>query len=783
MGNHVQPDSNDTVTIFLLPTTDCASQGALCTQGGQRLSAGPAFQVPGPVADGEVPVWSADMLVVQYTSVSIGAASTDLFSNVGGSAGLQVKTLWYYAPDRELYFTIAEPIPGDDDLTLIVGDLALAFPAERSRHTKWENVDVDWEGGQTIAVRIVPTSALVEPTPNTSATGLTTISGTAQVGETLEADTSDIDDQDGLNTATFAYQWLADDVEIVGATSASYTLVEDDEGKAIRVRVSFTDDADNEETLTSAATATVAARPNSPPAGLPTITGTAQVGKKLTASTTGIIDTDGLTTATFSYQWVRNDGNGDTDIGGATGVTYTLQSSDLTKTLKVRVSFTDDVGNEESLTSQPVGPEDHQVSQQQANSPPTGLPTISGTAQVGETLEADTSGIGDADGISHATFIYQWLAGGSDISGAIGSSHTLTSSEQGQTIQVRVSFTDDRSNDETLTSAATATVAARPNSPPTGLPTISGTAQVGEKLEADTSGIGDADGMDTATFSYQWVRNDGSTDADIDGATGANYTQQRDDLTKTIKVRVSFTDDVGNEESLVSQPVGPVDHQVGQQQTNSSSTGALTISGTAQVGKKLTADTSGIVDNNGLTNATFTYQWIADDTDIEGATDLTYELSDADVGKTIKVKVSFTDDANNQETQTSAATATVAGAPADPPPADPLTASLANAATSHNGTDAFTFELRFSEDVRLSYKTLRDHSLTVTGGTVTKAKRLEQGSNIGWRITVVPDGDAAVTIVLPVTTDCNATGAICTRDDSDRPLSNRLEITVSGPDA
>ena len=130
--------------------------------------------------------------------------------------------------------------------------------------------------------------------------------------------------------------------------------------------------------------------------------------------------------------------------------------------------------------------------------------------------------------------------------------------------------------------------------------------------------------------------------------------------------------------------------------------------------------------------------------------------------------MSFTDDADNEETLTSAATAQVA-----PPP---LTASLENAATSHDGSTAFTFELRFSEEVKLSYKTLRDHSFTVT-----KAKRLEQGSNIGWRITVVPDGNAAVTIVLPVTTDCNATGAICTRDDSDRPLSNRLEITVSGP--
>ena len=43
------------------------------------------------------------------------------------------------------------------------------------------------------------------------------------------------------------------------------------------------------------------------------------------------------------------------------------------------------------------------------NSPATGLPTISGIAQVGETLTVDTSGIDDADGISNATFSYQWI--------------------------------------------------------------------------------------------------------------------------------------------------------------------------------------------------------------------------------------------------------------------------------------------------------------------------------------------------------------------------------------
>ena len=93
---------------------------------------------------------------------------------------------------------------------------------------------------------------------NTPATGLPTISGTAQVGETLTADTSDIVDTDGLTNVSYSYQWLADGAEIAGATGLTYALADDDAGKAIRVRVSFTDDAGNAETLTSTATVAVA---------------------------------------------------------------------------------------------------------------------------------------------------------------------------------------------------------------------------------------------------------------------------------------------------------------------------------------------------------------------------------------------------------------------------------------------------------------------------------------------------------------------------------------------
>ena len=193
------------------------------------------------------------------------------------------------------------------------------------------------------------------------------------------------------------------------------------------------------------------------------------------------------------------------------------------------------------------------------------------------------------------------------------------------------------------------------------------------------------------------------------------------------------------------------------------------------MGETLTAGTSGIADANGLDTVSYSYQWVADGAEISGATASTYTLVAGDEGKAISVTVSFTDDAGNEETLTSAATEAVAGLPPEP-----LTASLENTPDSHDGENVFTFELRFSEEFPLSYRTLRDHAFTVTGGTVKKAKRLEQGSNIGWRITVRPDANADVSIVLRETTDCSAQGAICAGDG--RKLSNRNELTVSGPE-
>ncbi len=283
-----------------------------------------------------------------------------------------------------------------------------------------------------------------------------------------------------------------------------------------------------------------------------------------------------------------------------------------------------------------------------ANSPAAGAPSISGTAQVGRELNADTSGISDADGLTNAGFSYQWLAGGSDISGATSNTYTLVDGDVGKAITVTVSFTDDAGNDEELTSAATAAVIAA-NTPASGAPTISGTAQVGETLTAATSGISDADGLTNASFSYRWL----AGGSDISGATSNTYTPVDGDVGKAVKVTVAFTDDAGHAEELTSAATAAVIA------ANSPAAGAPSISGTAQVGQELSADTSGISDADGLTNASFSYQWSADGSNISGATGSSYTPVAGDVGKAIKVTVAFTDDAGHAEELTSAATAAV----------------------------------------------------------------------------------------------------------------------------
>ena len=104
---------------------------------------------------------------------------------------------------------------------------------------------------------------------------------------------------------------------------------------------------------------------------------------------------------------------------------------------------------------------------------------------------------------------------------------------------------------------------------------------------------------------------------------------------------------------------------------NTPATGKPTVTGKVQVGRVLTAAKGTIADADKLTLAEagevgfgYTYQWVRVDADgmsnpadIPGATGATYTATASDVGKRLKVRVSFTDDLNSAEARESDGTA------------------------------------------------------------------------------------------------------------------------------
>ena len=692
----------------------------------------------------------------------------------------------------------------------------------------------------------------VVPEVNTPATGVPTINGTAQVGETLTAGTSGIADANGLTNVSYNYQWLADDADIAGATGYRYTLADSDEGRTIRVRVTFTDDAGNEESLTSAPTEPVLEEPvfgDGPPGAPRNLTVTAG-DQEVTLSWEPPADNGNAPATRYRIEW-RIDGK-DYKKGhwGPSGET-TYTKTDLANGVKYIFRVKAENGNGNSYG--PYGPASEEVSATPTSGSAVdlGTPVLSNTktlhhgmvkldwedvedagwyvvqyyhAKGGEWLDLPAEGVDIAFHGSSAVVSnlhgLSWLrvramscAGESEwsqIEELYGTNASdwegvpVPEVEEGDEIEPCpvVLGTPVLSNTETLhhgmvrldwediedagwyvvqyyhakggewldlpaegvdiafhgSSAVVSNLhglswlrvramscagasewsqieelygtnasdwegvpvpeveegneiepcsedADTPeNSPATGAPTISGTAQVGETLTANTSGIADADGLSNVQYEYQWL----ADDSDISGATNATHTLADADEGKAIMVQVSFTDDAGNDETLTSEATDAV---AAAPAANNPATGAPTISGTAQVGETLTADRSGIADADGLSNVQYEYQWLADDTAIQGATDATHTLANTEEGKAIKVQVSFTDDAGNNEALTSAATGAVSAAEPTEPPARPTGLS----ATASHDSVTLTWDDP-GDDSITGYVILRRVRVNNTGG-------------------------------------------------------------------
>ena len=184
---------------------------------------------------------------------------------------------------------------------------------------------------------------------NDAPEGAVLITGTPTEDQTLTADISGVSDEDGINADTIAYQWLRDGEVIAEAMEDSFQLTQADVGTIISVRLTYTDNFGTEESVVSAGTSPVEDG-NAPPTGQVIIEGNAAEGQTLSVDATGVSDADGIDTSTIGYRWKR-DGE---DISGATGRAYTLVAADVGKAITVVFAYTDNLGNPESVISDPT---------------------------------------------------------------------------------------------------------------------------------------------------------------------------------------------------------------------------------------------------------------------------------------------------------------------------------------------------------------------------------------------------------------------------------------------
>ena len=516
---------------------------------------------------------------------------------------------------------------------------------------------------------------------NTAPEGLPVIAGTARVGETLSASAAGIADADGLVGATFAWQWLAGEdgaqTPIAGATGPSYTPGAAEEGKPVRVRVTFTDGGGTEESLVSAATAAVAAAlaPEvSIAAALASVTeGTVAV---FTLSRTGPV-AEALTVAvevSESGAMVAGTAPGEAvfEAGSATaalavgteddasaeaasevtaalaaGAGYTVAASGASASVTVADNDEAPAAAPEVTTAPALEAAENAtaVATLQATDADTAVEdlvwslaggadadafalTAGGVLSFAAAKDFEAPDDADADGVYEVTVRVSDGANGTEaplavtladvddtapaLAGATVNGAVLTlgfdepldgasappagafavevegAARAVETVALEGGTATLILAAPAVAAGATVTVGYTPptgagatplrdaagnavagfsshavtneavNAAPTGLPLIAGTARVGETLSASADGIEDADGLAGAAFAWQWVSSDGSTDSDIEEATQAAYTVAAADFGRALKVRVTFTDGGGTQESLVSEATAAV---------------------------------------------------------------------------------------------------------------------------------------------------------------------------------------------------------------------------------
>ena len=519
---------------------------------------------------------------------------------------------------------------------------------------------------------------------NDPTTGTVAITGTPTQNSQLTL-TNTLADADGLGT--LSYQWQSSSngstwTDIGSATGLNYTPNQADVGKLLRVAVSYTDLQGTAEQYFSAPTSSPVTNVNDAPTGSVSITnstsstrGTASLQQNdvLTAANT-LADADGL--GTITYTWKA----GGSPVG--TGTSYTLTAGDVGKAITVEASYIDGQGANESVSSSATA--NVAVLPPVSATDQAGSVAISGTATQGQTLTA--SAVTDADGGVTGT-TYQWKAGSTNV--GTGTSYTLTQADVGKAITVVATYTDSLGSGKTATSSPTSNVVDVDDLG--SIAAITGTPTQGQTLTAGA--VTDPDGGVTG-ITYQWKA--GSTNV---GTGGTTYTLTAADIGKAITVTASYTDAQGPNKTVTSaatSSVAAATDRAGSITAITNTTSSTRGIANLQQNDTLTAGT--VTDPDGTVSAV-TYQWKAGTTNIAGATNSTYTLTQAEVGKIISVVATYTDPLGSGKTATSTGTGNVINVN-DAPTG---TVSITNSSSATRGTASLQ-----QDDVLTAANTLAD---------------------------------------------------------------------------
>jgi hypothetical protein len=483
-------------------------------------------------------------------------------------------------------------------------------------------------GSENGYTTLTSTSGSVTISPATfAATAAPMISGPSSIGHILTAVTT------GWSpTPDFVYQWFRDGVSEPGVSGepSTYQLTPDDFDHTITLKITGVKAGYTSVTPSQVAsngpiahfTPTFTAFPT------PVVSGTYKVGSQLSVSTGAWTPTPD----SFSYTWQRGTGDPNasgnyTTIQNALNSTYTLQPADLGLSVIVRVT-----ANKQGYTSKTEPSDESDAVTNGALTP--GTPTVSGTAQVGQSLTV-SPGTWLPAGVS---FEYVWLSGGTVLQDSTSSVYTPVATDVGHQILVNVIGTEAGYDPNNQNTSATAPVIQGQFSS-TPAPTITGTASPGATLTATVPAW-----TPTTTFTYAWAI-DGTP---ITGQTDSTLVVPAAAAGHSVTVTATSTKPGYKVVNATSAPTPIAQLQFGTPPKP-------TISGTAKVGGTLTAKPGTWTP----VTPTFTYQWTVsgsspDTTD----TASTFVPTADDLGHTITVTV--TGSAAGYADRTSAASSATA---------------------------------------------------------------------------------------------------------------------------